>query len=252
MKATSIPAHEQSFITTGIDGQGKKFDLKINTVAIPGSTDRVKIVSCVRQNKDDSFYVKEKFPKQRIVLHFTAGYLKGDIAKLSEPGNHVSVAYVIGRGGAIYQLWDDAWWSFHLGKGSSGGNTEMSKQSVGIELSNIGWLKKIGTNLVTSYSDRDVYCRTDETGFYTKLPTPYRGQSYYATFTEAQYTSLSKLLQLLLAKYPAIGRSFLPEPLRYEHLARPEKHTCIMSHVNFRATGKWDLGPAFRWDKVVL
>lgn len=116
MKATSIPTHEQSFITTGIDAQGKKFKLKLNTLAIPGSTDTIKIVSCVRENKDDSFYIKEKFPKERIVLHFTAGYLKGDISKLTEPGNDVSVAYVIGRGGAIYQLWDDAYWSYHLGK----------------------------------------------------------------------------------------------------------------------------------------
>lgn len=252
MKATSIPAHEQSFITSGIDGQGKKFKLKINNVPIPGSTETVKIVSCVRENNNDSFYFKEKFPKERIVLHFTAGYLKGDIAKLTDPDKSVSVAYVIGRGGAIYQLWDDAWWSYHLGPGASGGNTEMSKRSIGIELSNIAWLRKSGTNLVTSYSNRDVYCRTDETSFYTKLPTPYRGESYYATFTEVQYASLSKLLRLLLAKYPAIAPTFLPEPLRYQFIPQPAAHKCIMSHVNFRATDKWDIGPAFRWDKVVL
>jgi N-acetylmuramoyl-L-alanine amidase len=252
MKATSIPAHEQSFINNGIDNQGKKFNLKINQVRIPGSTETVKIVSCVRENKDESFYVKEKFSKDRIVLHFTAGYLKGDIAKLTEPGNHVSVAYVIGRGGAIYQLWDDSYWSFHLGKNSSGGNTEMSKHSIGIELCNIAWLKPLGNNLVTSYRDTDVYCTMAETGFYTKLTKPYRGHRYYATFTDAQYTSLSKLLRLLLTKYPAIGRTFLPEPLRYEFILKPEVHTCIMSHVNFRATDKWDIGPAFRWDKVTL
>jgi N-acetyl-anhydromuramyl-L-alanine amidase AmpD len=205
----------------------------------------------VRENNDDSFYFKEKVPKERIVLHFTAGYLKGDIGTLTTPGNHVSVPYVIGRGGEIYKLWDDSYWSYHLGSGASGGNTEMSKRSIAIEISNIAWLEKVGQNLVSSYSKTDVYCGLAENAYYTKLATPYRGQTYFTTFTAAQYESLSKLLKLLLAKYPAISGHFLDVPQRYEYLPNPAVHKCIMSHVNFRPADKWDIGPAFDWDKVL-
>jgi N-acetylmuramoyl-L-alanine amidase len=252
MKATSIPTHEQSFLTTGIDSNGKKFKLKSNTVAVPGNGETIKIIDCVRENNDDSFYFKEVVPKEKIVLHFTAGYLKGDIGRLTTSGDHVSVPYVIGRGGEIYKLWDDSYWSYHLGSGASGGNTEMSKKSIAIEISNIAWLEKVGQNLVSSYSKTDVYCTLAESAYYTKLVTPYRDQVYFASFTAAQYDSLSKLLKLLLAKYPAIERKFLDVPQRYDYLPDPRAHKCIMSHVNFRQSGKWDIGPAFDWDKVLL
>lgn len=252
MKATSIPNHEQSFLSTGIDSTGKKFKLKLSIVPIPGSTGTVKIIDCVRENNDDSFYYEDTFPKERIVLHFTAGYLKGDIGTLTSPGNHVSVPYVIGRGGEIYKLWDDSFWSYHLGSGASGGNTEMSKRSIAIEISNIAWLEKVGQNLVSSYSKKDVYCTLAETTYYTKLDTPYRDQIYYASFTAAQYDSLSKLLKLLLAKYPAISGKFIDVPQRYDFLPNPAAHKCIMSHVNFRPSGKWDIGPAFNWNSVML
>lgn len=252
MKATSIPGHEQTFINTGIDSIGKKFKLKTNTIAIAGSTATVKITDCIRENNDDSFYYKETFPKERIVLHFTAGYLKGDISTLTTPGNHVSVPYVIGRGGAIYKLWDDSYWSYHLGSGASGGNTEMSKRSIAIEISNIAWLEKVGQNLASSYSKTDVYCNLADTAYYTKLTTPYRDKIYFASFTAAQYDSLSKLLKLLLVKYPAISGKFIEVQQRYDYLPNPAAHTCIMSHVNFRPADKWDIGPAFNWDSVVL
>lgn len=251
MKVTSIPAHEQSFITNGIDSQGKKFKLKSIQVPVAGGG-TIRMVDCVRENNDDSFYFKETSLKERIVLHFTAGYLKGDIGVLSAPGNHVSVPYVIGRNGEIFRLWDDSYWSYHLGPGASGGNREMSQQSIGIEISNIGWLNKVGQNLVSSYSNTDVYCSLADTAHYTKLSTPYREKTYFATFTEAQYTSLTNLLKYLLAKYPAIQAKLLDESLRYLYLDKPSTYKCIMSHVNFRASGKWDLGPAFRWDKVAI
>ncbi len=252
MKATSIPAHERSFLNTGIDSYGKKFILKSVTVPVAGSADKLNIIETTRENNDNSFYFTDIVPKERIVLHFTAGYLKGDIAALTTPQNHVSVPYVIGRGGEIYRLWDDKYWSYHLGVGASGGNTAMSRSSIAIELSNIAWLEKVNQNLVSSYSKTDVYCALSETGFYSKLATPYRGKAFYASFTPAQYASLSKLLKLLLANYPAIQRKFLDAPRRYEYLPNPTSHKCIMSHVNFRQSGKWDIGPAFEWDKVLI
>lgn len=254
MRATSIPAHEKSFAQTGIDSQGKQFVLKPLTVAMPGDPyGPLQLVDCVRQNGDSSFYYKEVLPKKRIVLHFTMGYLKGDIATLTRPGEPVSVPFVIARNGTIYNLWTSKYWSYHLGPGTAGGNTVMSQTSIGIELSNIGPLKKLGSNLVTTYSDADVYCSLEETALYTELPTPYRGYRYFATFTEAQYRSTIALLRFLTKKY-GIPRRFIAEADRYNVFKTPAAalaSTGILTHVNVRPTGKVDIGAAFDWLRLI-
>ncbi len=252
MKASSIPYHEKSFFTYEKDSHGKKFDLADKSIGIKDSNEVMNYVMCRRENKDDSFYYRDKFDKTQVVIHFTAGYLKGDIATLTTPGNHVSVPFIIGRNGSILNMWSSALWSYHLGPGAVGGNTAGSKRTIAIEVSNIGYLKKIGSNLVSSYSDRDVYCSLDENNYYTKLDAPYRGQQYFASFTNSQYKSLIVLLRYLTAQYD-IPREFLPENKRYDvgGVNDITKFKGIVSHVNYRSSGKWDFGPAFDWDRVI-
>lgn len=254
MKATSIAQHEASFRQTGIDSSGTKFILKDETVNINDKTGgMITFVDCVKQVPDKSYYFEEEFPKERIVLHHTAGYLKGDIAQLSRQGTEVSVPFVIARSGHIYNLWKSKYWSYHLGPGAVGGNAAMSQRSIGIELSNIGFLrKKTGGLLHTVYSTEDVYCKESETAYYQKLPTAYRAERYYATFTSAQYRSLALLLRFLTIRYK-IPRAFLPLSERFEVFdaaAKAESFKGICSHVNFRSSGKWDIGPAFDWARL--
>ncbi len=250
MKAASIPSHELGFKNTGIDAVGKKFTLKNFNVSIPGTGQSLSLIDCIRENKDKSFYFEEVKPKEKIVLHFTAGYLKGDISTLTQPGNHVSVPFVIGRNGDIYNLWASKFWSYHLGKNTIGGNTEMSAKTIAIEISNIGPLKLIGNNLVTTYRDTDVYCTLAETALYHKVPK-YRGFEYFASFTEAQYRSIRGLLLFLTGKYN-IPHQFIPANKRFSLFTLQEAKAFkgICSHVNFRSD-KWDIGPAFNWDKII-
>ncbi|TPN86974.1 N-acetylmuramoyl-L-alanine amidase [Aquimarina algicola] len=251
MKATSIANHEKTFFDKGIDASGKEFIIKEMSVPIKGTSQVMPYVQCRLKNGDTSFYEQEKHTKNQIVLHYTAGYLKGDIAALSRPNYRVSTPFIIARNGKILNLWSSAYWSYHLGSGAVGGNTRGSKRTIGIELSNIGFLKKRNDRLVTVYSDNDVYCNMDQTQFYTKLATPYRGEQYYATFTKQQYNSLILLLQYLTSEYN-IPKAFLPEDQRYEigtnDLVNFEG---IVSHVNYRVSGKWDIGPAFDWNTVI-
>ncbi|MBQ0736149.1 N-acetylmuramoyl-L-alanine amidase [Aquimarina celericrescens] len=251
MKASGIPSHERSFYRTGRDSQGKQFVLSPQSIAT-GDGETMNYLDCVRQNQDDSFYYEEVENKTKIVLHFTAGYLKGDIAQLTMPSNHVSVPFVIARDGTILKLWPSKYWSYHLGRGAIGGNTTMSKQTIGIELSNIGFLKKNGSNLVSVYSNTDVYCNLNETNFYTKLDTPFRKENYFATYTQKQYHSLSILLKYLTNTYN-IPRNFLPVNKRYATLSRNdvESFNGILSHINYRESGKWDIGEAFEWDNII-
>ncbi|MFN0213969.1 MAG: N-acetylmuramoyl-L-alanine amidase [Saprospiraceae bacterium] len=254
MKATSIPQHEASFRQSGIDSSGTKFILTDETVNIPDSAGgKITFVDCPKEVNDKSYYYEQEFPKERIVLHHTAGYLKGDIAQLSRQTVEVSVPFVIARSGHIYNLWKSKYWSYHLGETAVGGNAQMSQRSIGIEMSNIGFLKKkAGGILHTIYSTTDVYCTEAETAFYHKLTAPFRGELYYAKFTNAQYTSLILLLRFLSARYN-IPRTLLSPAKRFETFssaAEAANFKGICSHVNFRATGKWDISPAFDWARV--
>jgi N-acetylmuramoyl-L-alanine amidase len=249
MKATSIPRHERSFRQSGVDSSGKKHILSPFSVTIPSTGEKMHLVSCKMQSGDESFFYKEVSPKQRVVLHYTTGYLKGDIAALTTMDNHVSVPFVIARDGTIYNLWASRYWSYHLGPGAQGGNTQMSKTSVAIELSNIGWLTKRRSALVTYLGSSDVYCSTGQTRFYTQVP-PYREKSFFATFTDEQYESVIKLLRYVTDTY-AIPRVFLSETERYDVLETVASFRGITSHVNYRRTGKWDIGPAFDWERVM-
>lgn len=252
MKATSIANHEKTFFETGIDTAKKEFVLTKMTVPIKGTNQVMPYVSCIPKNGDTSFYEHERNTKTQIVLHYTVGYIKGDVAALSKPNERVSTPFIIARNGTILNLWSSAYWSYHLGSGAVGGNTNGAKRTIAIELSNIGFLKRIGDQLVTVYSDTDVYCHINETQFYTKLDIPYRGEQYYARYTARQYKNLIVLLRYLTAEYN-IPAAFLPEDKRYDIVAENElvNFKGITSHINYRSSGKWDIGPAFDWKKVM-
>lgn len=252
MQATSISSHESSFFSTGKDSAGKEFNLTEMSVPIKGTNEVMEYTNCRTKNGDKSFYYEERNTKTQIVLHFTAGYLKGDVAALTKPNNHVSTPFIIARNGTILSMWSSAFWSYHLGKGAIGGNQNGCKRTIGIEISNIGYLKKIGDTLMTVYSDKDDYCELEEDFYYTKLETPFREQEYYATFSEKQYDSLIVLLRYLTAEYN-IPRNFLPENKRYEvgSVSELPNFKGITSHINYRTSGKWDIGPAFDWERVI-
>lgn len=249
MKASGIPDHENTFQSSGLDNGGKRFIFTDGTFKIKGTDETIQIMDCARDNGDKSFYIQEETAKRKIALHFTMGYLKGDIDTLTR--QKVSVPFVIGRNGVIYNLFASKYWSYHLGKTAVGGNTPMSRESVGIEISNIGPLKLIGSNLVTTYLDTDVYCTTAETQYYTRLNTKYRGFEYYASYTDAQYEAIVKLIKFLCARYN-IPKNFLNEPERYEIMtdAGFRGFSGIVTHVNCRLD-KTDIGPAFDWERVI-
>jgi N-acetylmuramoyl-L-alanine amidase len=249
MKATSIPKHESGFRKSGVDSSGKQHVLSPFSVVIPSTGTKLRVVRCGMESGDESFFYKETVRKERIVIHYTAGYLRSDIATLTTAGNHVSVPFVIARDGTIYNLWASRYWSYHLGPGAQGGNTQMSKTSVAIELSNIGWLKRIGGKLVTYFGNSDVYCTTADAKYYVQVP-PYRAKSYFATFTDEQYASVTALLTYLTDTYQ-IPRVFLSATERYDVLDTVDSFRGITSHVNYRPTDKWDIGPAFDWERVL-
>lgn len=215
-----------------------------------------------------SFCYQEKTAKKQIVLHHTIGLAEGDLRTLTREDYHVSTAYILGRDGTIYQTFSPHQWSYHLGKNPVTGNKTGSIRAVGIEICNYGWLKDKGDGkLYTLYGQE--YCSKEDTEAYIELPQPYRHHKYYATFTEEQYESTIIMLRYLCKEFN-IPKTFVPSDAgkeaagdwnnipRFNLFANDtdaQKYG-ICSHVNYRAAlsetaGKWDLGPAFDWNKVM-
>lgn len=253
MLAQKMIEREQRFDTDGRDSSSRQHVGRDNVITVPGSNEEMPFVRLRPKDGNDSFYYKEAQKKTQIVLHLTMGYLHGDVAMLTRPGYHVSVPFLIGRTGKIYNLFPSRDWSYHLGSGALGGNKIQSQKSIGIELCNIGPLIKHseGQWMVTSYSKpghADRYCEVNQKEYYTKQK--YRGFQYFATLTDPQYKSLAVLLRYLTARYD-IPYEFLPEPQRYETHDRVIDYKGIVSHVNYRSEGKVDIGPAFGWNKIL-
>ncbi|MFL5541188.1 MAG: N-acetylmuramoyl-L-alanine amidase [Longimicrobiaceae bacterium] len=250
MNYKNIPAYEADFRAKGKDSDGKQFTLSPQKVVIPNTADTFEVVTANLASGDKSFYYQDTPAKERIVVHFTAGYLKGDMAALTKKDNHVSTPFVVARDGTIYQLFSSKYWSYHLGKGAQGGNQQMSSSGIAIELSNVAYLREKNGTLVDPYGA--AYCSTADQDAYQKLPTAYRGYTTFATFTDAQYKSLINLLRYLTATYK-IPAAFLPEAQRYDVYPDVAKFKGITTHVNYQpqSYGKWDIGPAFDWTRVM-
>jgi len=249
MLASDIQNHEELFRKNSLDSNNRKMLLLDFDLPIAGTNEKLNFVKCVPLDGDKSYYYEEETLKKRIVLHHTAGYLKGDITTLTTHDNHVSVPFVIARNGTIYNLFPSKYWSYHLGRSAIGGNTVMSKSSVAIEVSNIGQLKLNNGKLYDYYGN--IYCDESENQYYIKLDTPWRGEHYFATYTEEQYLSIIKLLQFLKGRYN-IPPDFLPEEQRLITLTETQLKTFsgILSHVSFRKD-KSDMSPAFDYSKIV-
>lgn len=202
------------------------------------------------RDRDDYYYAAEA-AKQKIVLHYTIGFLGGDLSNLTRDDFHVSVPFVISRGGLIIQLFDPKYWSYHLSPGAVGGNKYNSRASVPIELSNIGPLERNGNWMWNYYGDR--YCHVDQREYYIDLGVSYRGYQYFATFTDEQYQVADRLVRKITDEF-AIPHVFLPETSRYDLFPSSDEAWAfegICSHVNFQPPAvKNDIGPAFDWGSL--
>lgn len=202
-------------------------------------------IPCLRYTGCGHFYDQQSdiFEKLQIVLHYTAGRTGGDIPELTKRG-YKSVAFYITRTGRLIQFFNPDYWSYHLGPGAVGGNKVMSQRTIGIELQNFGWLDRVGDKLVT-YFNTD-YCTINDLDAYTIAD--FRGKYYWCKFTNAQYVTLKNLLTALTMQYK-IPYNFLPNDLKFKVTSKVKTFTGITSHVNYRKD-KWDIGPAFDWERI--
>jgi N-acetylmuramoyl-L-alanine amidase len=250
MHVDEVAAHEASFDQYGKDTSGNRHNRTPRQLSTPGVDLALHYTEVRPASGDRSYYDTTKVPKDQIVLHLTEGYLRSDVAMLTRPGTMVSVPYLLGRNGTIYEVHPPDAWSYHLGPGAVGGNQPRSSRTIGIELSNVGPLRRSGQSLITNLSapgKPDIYCTAAETHAYRSAS--FRGYEHFATLTELQYEALFALLRHLLARFQ-IPPVLLHPSQRTSTVPGIAAFRGITTHVNYRETGKVDIGPAFEWDRL--
>lgn len=236
MRPETIKKREDEFFSNLTNSSGVKYKLTETT----DIGNDVKIYS-IRPDFN-SYYYNAKTAKKSICLHFTVGYIKSDTTSLSTKDNHVSVSYVVDRSGRIYEMFPDTEWSYHLGSGAVGGNGAMSKQSIGIEVSNYGPLKLSGDNLIDAYKNE--YCKVSETEFYSKHT--YRGYEYYASMTDVQIDAVAALIKYLGRKHN-IPMNFKPDDSPFASDADALAFKGVFYHTNVRKDKfDWPFTPSLK------
>lgn len=198
----------------------------------------------------DNCYFKAETPKDSVVLHFTAGpSAKGAIATFqSSPranGYPVSTPYVVEVDGTIYKIFEDKYWSYHLGvQGPQAENHKHDKRSVAIEIANVGPLRPHGGEALGYWPNnfKSKYCLLTETTKYVKLPSKWRNEEYFATFPQAQIDAVLELVESICEAH-RIPKILPPPSVRHSFdLERFKEYRGVLSHVNFRPD-KTDLAP---------
>lgn len=168
-----------------------------------------------------------KITPRFIVQHYTAGYTgQSAINILTRKGSGVSAHIVVDLDGTITQLVPFNVKAWHAGPSSHMGYTGLNSHSIGIEIVNIGYLRKVGDD---KYEDAygKIHSGSDfPSGMVAaKHSRVGSGTFYWPRYTEAQLKAVDELTEALVDKYPIID---------------------IVSHEEIDTRGwKTDPGPAF-------
>lgn len=198
---------------------------------------------------------KEYYPmvtsKDLIVLHFTAGAsAESAFRSWKNDPAHVATAFIVDTDGRVYETFDPRCWAYHLGVK---GTDRHDRRSIGIEMANVGPLKPSANdpNVLNWWPPNNQwqtpYCRRDERDRY--MEQEYRDVKYFARYTEAQASSVIKLVHQLCDEFGIPRKLAGSERLGTCDPGFYGSFKGVATHANFRQD-KWDVGPAFEWDRL--
>jgi len=154
-------------------------------------------------------YIREEHPKKQIYLHHTAGNNSGtNVFRwwASNPERISTCVVIAGPGssdgdGRIVQGFSSKYWGFHLGIKRNTFDRfglpfiNLDKLSIGIEVCNWGQLSftngKFYNHVGGEVPENQV----------TKLDVPYKGFTYFHSYSDAQIASIKELLLLWKDRY---------------------------------------------------
>jgi N-acetyl-anhydromuramyl-L-alanine amidase AmpD len=255
---------------TGLLDNTTKSKLNLSEDALMHDTDQFSADGIKKYFLPPGQFFAEKTPKWSIFLHHTAGWnnpFRVVDYWANDPAGKIGTHFVIGGphptqgeseyDGQIVQCMDLDYYAWHL----TIGNTDVHRNSIGIELCNFGWLTKGGyTDLKTK---KWVAGKPDLFYSYTGLVIPanqvidlefkFRDYRYYHTYSMRQLESLRHLLEYLSNRFSIDIYSGMISRLKnrehpgkvfeYWDDARIGKVRGLFCHSNVVKSGKWDLSP---------
>jgi N-acetylmuramoyl-L-alanine amidase len=162
-----------------------------------------------------------------VVEHYTAGYTaESAIAALTRKGSGVSAHVVVDLDGTVTQLVPFNIKAWHAGPSSHMGYSGLNSHSVGIEIVNIGFLRRVNA---TQYQDAYGNTRNDTDFPHGLIEAPNArvgsGSFFWPRYTPEQLQVVDELTAALIDKYNIID---------------------VVSHEEIDTRGwKTDPGPAF-------
>lgn len=199
-------------------------------------------------------YFGEEFPKDMIVLHLTAGYSwEGAYSTFlnqtkQQKNQGVATPFIIGTKGPKYivKLFDEKFWGYHLGQDEYFNNHGNDKRSIGIEITNVGpvwfengiwkdyWQKKKNKGVTLEESIVKGKNRDAQGG---------------VKFPDEQVVAVCNLVNYLCNKWNI--KKQVPKDKMSFQLPKLNKFKGVTAHMMFRRQGKYDMGPAWPWNKMI-
>ncbi|MDX1980929.1 MAG: N-acetylmuramoyl-L-alanine amidase [Bryobacteraceae bacterium] len=202
-----------------------------------------------------SQYFQQSYPKDLIVLHFTAGTsARSAYETWIQSAVQVATSYLVDVDGAIYELFDPRYWAYHLGiRGVAAANWKHDRRSIGIEVANVGPLRPDAANpqrlnwWPPAGDFKTRYCDSAQAGKYVERP--YRGFQHFASFPHRQTQAVVALSEYLCQMF-RIPKRLPPPSKRMEFdVGFYSTFQGVASHQNFR-DDKTDIGPAWDWQAL--
>ena len=203
--------------------------------------------------KEDEF-LKEKFPKDLIVLHHTVGGSATSTMKWwNMDPRDVATAYVVARDGKVHEVFDPKYWAWHLGIKSS--RTE--KRSIGIEIASEGALTPRSENgklalyaFAGQAAEKRLGTAADllRTHKVVHLSETFRGWEWFDVYDEPQIDSCIELCNYLCDLFDIPHRFPLEAQLDIPDLRKWFDFKGILHHAMIRKD-KSDLHPLFPYAK---
>lgn len=156
-----------------------------------------------------------------LVIHYTVSARRpGTVRALEDESQKASVHFVMGKDGVVTQMVPCSRVAWHAGKSIWRGRPSCSLYSIGIEVVNVGPVKKKGDGYV------DVYNQPYEGGvFEGRHKNPNVKYSHWAKYPGEQMQALVELGRAIVEHYPTIKE--------------------IVGHDDISPGRKTDPGPAF-------
>ena len=159
-----------------------------------------------------------------IVMHYTAGSTADSaVAALTRKGSGVSAHLTLDLDGSVIQHAPFNIKTWHAGPSQHMGYTGLNSHSIGIEIVNLGWMRKSGKYYVRD--DLQIHQRNMPNMVEAENARVGSGTLYWPSYTKMQLDALEQLTADLIAEYPIMD---------------------VVSHEEIDTRGwKTDPGPAF-------